>query len=115
MRRTIEMRQEDAYYKGRKIDYVSYFIRKYFELRNSRVFQYVITIVEDSFGEFTFSAGRSGKSSFFDLYRGGSYAGSLCQGHFKKLFFTPDYTKKYNVVIKKVRKKKAKKCKEQLK
>lgn len=101
MRRTIEIRHCDIFYKGNRLAYVTNSIREYFGLNNSRVFRYVITIVEDADGDFRFTC------DDYWLEANGTEIGYICKEYFDKLFFEADPDKRYKITVKKVRKKKA--------
>jgi len=72
-------------------------IRRFFKLKNSRVYKYVITIVEGT--EYSF---RKGVTSYI-LCTEDKMIGCLCIRNFDKFFFSPDPKKKYNITVKKVR------------
>lgn len=101
MRRTVEMRQENIYYRGKKVDYLAEYIRNHFNITNSRVYKYVITIVEGT--EYNF---RNFSLEYFGLHIGNSFIGVICKEYFEKVFFRPDPKKRYNITVKKVRKNK---------
>jgi hypothetical protein len=104
MRRTITMEGAEAYYGGKKIGYIKQTIRNHFKLKSRRIFKYVITIVEGT------------KYSFFDNdYSDSSYGinkypryspvwkvGSVCKAKFEKLFFVPDFEKRYDITIERI-------------
>lgn len=97
MRRTITMKDNNLYHRGNHIDYVMNSIRHFFKLKNSRVYKYVITIVEGT--EYSFRGDRS----YYILKIDDKFIGSLCIRHFNKFFFSPDPKKKYDITVKKVK------------
>ena len=98
MKRTIEVKNEEAYYRGNNIGYMASNIRKFFRLDNSRTYKYVITITED--GVFGFSP----DAIYYVVRQYGQHVGIICRDSFDKLFFKPEVGMKYNITVKKVRK-----------
>ena len=104
MKRTIEIRNSDAYYRGRRIDELTVHLRESFGLKNSRVFKYEVTIVEgtqfrrekNSIDYFIYANTKPGEKLV--------YRGIVCQKHFDKLFFEFDVNKTYDITVKKIRK-----------
>ena len=109
MRRTITIENGHVYYLGKEIDYLLDSIRSHFGLKNSRIYKYVISIVESKTGRYNVE--RSGAmDDMYALYEiedgAGSFVGEICQEHFVKIFFRPWLKKRYNITVKKVRIKK---------
>jgi len=99
MRRTIEVKNGKAYYGGRKLDDLAPTLKSHFKLRSSRVYKYVITIVEGT--EYKFERG----DWDYHVHKADDdkYCGLVCKKHFSKLFFVPDENKRYDITVKKVK------------
>ena len=102
MKRTITLRNNIVFYRGKAIDKMVMSIRSYFKLKNSKVYKYVVTIVEGT--QFSIEI----DEEYYSIFKEGikspqNYAGLVCQEHFDKLFFPFDENKKYDITVKKVR------------
>lgn len=104
MKRTIEIRKGNVYYKGKLVDDLSGVLMKSFGLRSSRIFKYEITIVEGS----RFNVSKDKEYYFVYINnsstQGRRYKGLVCKEQFNKLFFALDTSKAYDVTVKKIRK-----------
>ena len=83
------------------IGYLTNYIRKYFKLKGSRIYKYVITIVEG-----TQFAVRNDEETYH-LYENndddGGYIGLVCIESFCEIFSALDKEKTYDITVKKVR------------
>ncbi len=113
MKRTITMKYAAAYYGGKRIDYVMLNVRTYFKLRDSETHKYVITIVLAKDGEYRLVTDYEGSYNIWQIYgddmENDTFIGSICTRYFRKLFFTADQRRRYNITVKKVRIKSEKK------
>lgn len=108
MKRTIKMRGNSIIYQGRMFSSLLSDVKKFFKLKDSYLFKYVITIVEGTqcHIELRFP------NSFFYTIRGKGYPTglmyelNLCKYRFDELFFVPEAGKRYDITVEKVRKKK---------
>ena len=101
MKRTIELKNEDAYYRGKYLGYIADKIRRTFHITNSRTFKYAITIVEGT--QYRIIA----ESDLYYQVRDtecNAFCGVICKRRFDKLFFVPRKNKRYDIIVKKVRK-----------
>ncbi len=105
MRRTITMKRDDhVSYCNKTVDYLVTGIRNHFQIRNSRVYKYVITITEG--GQYRFT--NASIPNMYMLWWGKEMLGIVCKNHFHRIFFKPG-RKGYNITVEKVRIKKEKK------
>lgn len=88
------MREVDLYYRCRFFSYVPTFIRKHFQLTSNG--RYQITITEG--GKYKFVK----DGHWYNLVEGEFMIGWICRSEFSKLFFTPDYTKTYDIKVKRI-------------
>ena len=98
MKRTIEVHNNNAYYQGKKLDYIAQHMRRHFQLENSRTFKYVITITKGS----TYRISRScGDYDLYDAHN--NYIGLACIVYADKIFGKIE-DGHYDITVKKVRK-----------
>jgi hypothetical protein len=106
MRRIIEVRSRDAYYKGKKLDYIAYKIMGHFDLCGSRKHKYVVDVTKSETGAYRVCyccvTDNAGKPIYFELWKAHEFCGRLCIKHITKLFPIVKVGKKYNVTVKKV-------------
>jgi hypothetical protein len=97
------MHKNDVYYRGKNIAYLPAMTRKFFNLKNSRTFKYVITIVVGSMYRVAVSDCHE-DYDFYDSTNDCEYQFWVCQEYFGKVFPALDTNKKYDITVKKVRK-----------
>lgn len=104
MKRTIEIHGFKIYYRGSYFSDILKEVQKYFKLGSSRIFEYVITIEEGT--QFRIVPRFEG-SVFYELEgERGLPELHICKNKFHELFFVPEAGKRYDITVKKVRKKK---------
>jgi len=103
MKRTIEMKNNHVYYRGKKIGYVLSSTSEFFGLKNARVYKYAVTITEGT----QYIVENSKYEAFYYLKNAetGASLGLVCKEIFDRLFFVLNLKKRYNVTVKKIRKK----------
>ena len=107
MRRTITMKDERFYYRGKLVSYVRAAIRSYFKLGSSGLCKYVITIVESKTGKYRLVHNRMGDFDVWHNWQDADrFVGAVCFTHFKKLFFHASSKKRYDITVEKVKIKK---------
>ncbi len=98
MVRTITIKHNHAYHRNKHLGYIVSDIRELFGLYDDS--KYTVTITEGTQFEF--------KPPFFNLryclYKNGKAVGVICRYQFSKLFFEPDYKKKYDITVKRIKK-----------
>lgn len=100
MRRTIEIKREDAYYRGQELGWLNCVIQKRFGFANGN--RYAVTIKEGSRYRFEYSA--TGYNWLIERVSDGLYMGLVCVDTFSELFFKPDGRKRYDIIVRKVKK-----------
>lgn len=102
MKRIIEIHGTQIYYRGSRFSELFDQVRKYFKLKGSRLYKYVITIEEGTQCRIE----PRFKGSCFYAIRGEKYPDDLylCKGKFDELFFEPDPFKRYDITVKKIKK-----------
>lgn len=111
MRRTITVKRAedtcslsfpvDIYYRGNFVGAPLHDIIDEFNIKASKKYKYVVTIVPDKNGQYMFKK----NISYLEIYKNGGYLSLICAEEFLKLFKIKT-NKRYNITVKKVLKKK---------
>ncbi len=119
MKRTIEMKGMYVYYRGKCLDWVLSTVTEHFELGEEG--KYIVTIVEGNQYQIINDPGQIvDNPDDIELYaiivegdielyaiivEGGTGYERIfvCRKHFDKLFFKPDFDKRYDITVKEVR------------
>jgi formylmethanofuran dehydrogenase subunit E len=109
MRRTIEMKGEYAYYRGKRLDYLLSTVIQHFNFEDSG--KHVVTIVEGTKYRIILDPDQMvSNSDDIELYAFLPVGGTgyerlyICREYFDKIFFKPDSNKTYDITVKKVKK-----------
>lgn len=102
MRRTIKMRGNSIIYQGSRFSSLLSSVKKFFKIKNSYLFKYVITIEEGTQCRIEPRL----PDSYFYTIRGEGYPTDrweelhLCRYRFDELFFVPEIGKRYDITVK---------------